>query len=413
MKIFYLAFFLTGIEYKIAFNQGENTPLKILQLTYESFGSPFGFGGAGVRAYEIYKRLKDRHDITMLCLKYPGVTDREMEGLQHIFVGTESMSRTRSVLAYTLKAAGFVRKYGDSFDVIIENFLPAIPYFSRFLTKTPVILQMQGIMGVHSLKKFNSLYGLPMFIVEKIYPHLYKTFILVGNENEYPTGEQSSQNTIIKGEWQCDQKRKGKKYTVIPNGIDRELLSINSEEEHDYILFLSRIDVYTKGLDILIEAFRNISERFKNLKLLFAGYEFNSTADLIQRLPDTLRDRVKYVGFVSGQEKLELLSRAKIFVLPSRHEAHPVSILEALALGKAVLVSDIPELHYIGEREIGLTFKNGSPQDLAEKLSLLLKNSAMRQRLGKKGRDFASQFLWDDMALKFESFIFEVAGKKI
>ena len=33
--------------------------MKILQIIYESFGSPFGFGGAGVRAYEIYKRLKD------------------------------------------------------------------------------------------------------------------------------------------------------------------------------------------------------------------------------------------------------------------------------------------------------------------------------------------------------------------
>ncbi|TNF54558.1 glycosyltransferase family 1 protein [bacterium] len=376
--------------------------MKLLQLTYESLGSPFGFGGAGVRAYEIYKRLKDRHDITMLCLKYPGVKDREMEGLQHIFVGTESMSRTRSVLAYTLKAAGFVKKYGDSFDVIIENFLPAIPYFSRFLTNTPVILQMQGIMGVHSLKKFNPLYGLPMFVVEKIYPHLYKTFILVGNENGYSTGEQSSQKTITKG----------KKYAVIPNGINEELLSINSEEENDYILFLSRIDVYTKGLDILIDAFRNISERFNNVKLFFAGYEFNSTADLFQNLPGALRDRVKYVGFVSGQEKLELLSRARIFVLPSRHEAHPVSVLEALALGKAVLVSDIPALQYVGDQELGLTFKSGSSQDLAEKLSILLGNGTMRQHLGKRGRDFASQFLWDDMALNFERFIVEVAAKK-
>jgi hypothetical protein len=38
--------------------------MKILQLIYESFNSPFGFGGAGGRAYEIYKRLTERHDIT-------------------------------------------------------------------------------------------------------------------------------------------------------------------------------------------------------------------------------------------------------------------------------------------------------------------------------------------------------------
>jgi hypothetical protein len=95
--------------------------MKILQIIYESSGCLFGFGGAGVRAYEIYKRLKDRHDITLLCMKYPGAEDGEREGLKHVFVGTESRSLTRSVLAYTVKAAQFVRKHADNFDVIIEN----------------------------------------------------------------------------------------------------------------------------------------------------------------------------------------------------------------------------------------------------------------------------------------------------
>ena len=58
--------------------------MKILQLIYESFGSPFGFGGAGVRAYEIYKRLKARHDITFLCMKYPEAIDGEKRLKTHI-----------------------------------------------------------------------------------------------------------------------------------------------------------------------------------------------------------------------------------------------------------------------------------------------------------------------------------------
>ncbi len=86
--------------------------MKILQLIYESLGNPFGFGGAGVRAYEIYKRLKDRHDITLLCMKYHGARDGEIEGLKHIFIGTESKSLAKSVFSYTVKAANFVRRYG-------------------------------------------------------------------------------------------------------------------------------------------------------------------------------------------------------------------------------------------------------------------------------------------------------------
>jgi hypothetical protein len=56
-------------------------------------------------------------------MRYPGAEDGEIEGVKHLFVGMESKNLTRSVLAYTLKAMQFVRKNGDSFDIIVENFL--------------------------------------------------------------------------------------------------------------------------------------------------------------------------------------------------------------------------------------------------------------------------------------------------
>ncbi|MBI5099773.1 MAG: glycosyltransferase family 4 protein [Nitrospirae bacterium] len=364
--------------------------MKILQLIYESLNNPFGTGGGTIRAYEIYKRLKDRHDITLVCMKYPGARDGEIQGLRHVFVGTESKSLTKSVMAYTLKASEYVRRYGSNFDVIVENFIPMTPFFSKFLTKTPSILQVQGITGFHSFKKYNPLYSLPMYIVEKIYPLLYDKFIFVTD-----TGMDKL-------------KKRSQKNAIIPNGIERELLHVNTEEVDDYILFLSRIDTYTKGLDILMDAFVSVSDIFKELKLILAGYEFNSIAELIKRVPEGLRERVSYAGFVLGEQKIKLLAGAKVFILPSRHEAHPVSILEALACGKAVIASDIPELGYIAENGIGLTFKSGSSQDLADKLSVLLEDKALRKQLGDKGRRYASQFLWDEIALMFERFLIEI-----
>jgi len=365
--------------------------MKILQLIYESLGNPYGTGGGTIRAYEIYKRLKERHDITLVCMKYPGARDGDIQGLRHVFVGTESKSLTISVLAFTLKASQYVRKYGNNFDVIIENFIPMTPFFSKFLTDTPSILQVQGITGLHSFKKYNLLYSLPMYVVESTYPLLYDKFIFVTDTGMDKLKKRSRQNATI------------------PNGIDKELMCIRVEKENDYILFLSRIDTYTKGLDILLDAFVSVSGRFKNLTLLLAGYEFNSVDKLIQRVPEDLRERVSYAGFVMGEEKLKLIAEAKIFVLPSRHEAHPVSILEALACGKAVIASDIPELGYIAENGIGLSFRSGSSKDLAEKLSVLLEDKVLRKQLGDKGRIYASQFLWDEIALKFENFLIEVS----
>jgi glycosyltransferase involved in cell wall biosynthesis len=367
--------------------------MKILQLIYESFDSPFGYGGAGVRAYKIFRRLKARHDITFLCMKYPGAKDREINGLRYIFVGTGSERLTKNVLSYTIKAAEYVRRFGDNFDIIIENFLPATPFFAKFLTKTPTILQIQGLWGLQHVRKFNIFYGLPMCVMEKIYLKLYDTFILVTDVNMDKV------------------TRRTEKCAIIPNGIDRDFLHVPSEED-DYILFFSRIDIYQKGLDTLINAFGLVAEKFKDLRLVLAGYATSSIENLMKLIPPELKSRVSYVGFVSGEEKLRLLSKAKVFILPSRLEAHPISVLEALACSKAVLVSNIPELRYIEENEIGVTFQRGSSRDLADKLSVLLENKSIRQHVGEKGRKFAANYLWDDIAREFEMFLKKVVSER-
>jgi glycosyltransferase involved in cell wall biosynthesis len=361
--------------------------MKILQLIYESFDSPFGFGGAGVRAYEIFKRLKDRHDIALLCMKYPGARDGEIEGLKHIFVGTESKSLTKSVLAYTMRAAHFVRKYGDGFDIIVENFLPSTPFFSRLLTKTPVILQVQGIMEKHSLKKFSPFYSIPMYLAERFYPKLYDRFIFV--------------SSITKEKVMSRIRKKVKLCHIIPNGVDEGLLKV-TPEDGDYILFFSRIDIYTKGLDLLISAFEQISSKYPRLRLSLAGYEFDRFEKLVSGYLSSLKEKIDYAGFVTGDEKIRLLSGAKMVVLPSRHESSPISILEAAASGKPVIISDIDELRFVEENGFGITFPSGSVDGLREKIELLLKNDGMRYHLGLKGREFSKNFLWDTIALEFE-----------
>jgi len=247
--------------------------MKILQLIYESLGSPFGYGGAGVRAYEIYKRLKARHDVTLLCMKYPGARDGEIEGLKHLFAGAESTSLARSVLAYTAGAANFVRKHGRRFDIIVENFLPSTPFFSTFLTRTPVLLQVQGILEGHSFGKFSPLYSVPMSLVEGFYPRLYKRFIFVS-----PVTQEKVLSRL---------GGKSVQSYLVPNGINRELLDI-SPWDGGYILFFSRIDIYTKGLDLLAEAFRMIAPQYPETRLILAGYEFDRFNTLISHLWDRI-----------------------------------------------------------------------------------------------------------------------------
>jgi glycosyltransferase involved in cell wall biosynthesis len=367
--------------------------MKILQLIYESFGSPFGFGGAGVRAYKIYQRLKDRHDITLACMKYPGAKDGNIEGLKHIFIGTESKNLTKSVFAFTLKTAHFIRKYGGEYDIIVENFLPATPFFSRFLTETPVILQIQGIMEKHTFKKFKPLHSVPMYLAERVYPRLYDKFLFVSHITLEKVMKGIGKNPGL-----C---------TVIHNAADRELFEV-TPEEHNYILFFSRVDSYTKGLDILVRAFEKISSSHKGIKLILAGFEITSFRKLVQQCSSAVRDKIEYVGFVTGDQKVRLLSQAQIYVLPSRHESSPISILEAAACRKPIIVSDIPELRFVKENEIGLTFRSEDHESLVEKIDMLLSEEQLRRTLGEQARKFSRRFHWDRKAFLFERLLKEV-----
>ncbi|MBF0338977.1 MAG: glycosyltransferase family 4 protein [Nitrospirae bacterium] len=372
--------------------------MKILQIIYESIGSPFGFGGAGIRAYEIYRRLMNRHDVTLLCMKYPGARDGYHEGLRHVFVGIQSTNLTAGVFAYTVKAGIYVSRHGGDFDVIVENFLPSTPFFARYLTATPVILQVQGIMEKHAILKFNPLYSVPMYGVEQFYPGLYDRLIFV------------SEVTMTKVTSRMNKKHPN--CIVIPNGTDESLLnsgmSDKEAEDTDYILFFSRIDTYTKGLDLLMRAFEEISPRYPTLGLILAGHETDPVARLCKDLSPSVRHKVTYAGFVGGDEKRRLLSGARIFVLPSRHESSPISIIEAAACGKAIVVSDIGELAFVEKHHMGLSFRSGDHKALSAVLMRLLDDTPLRLSLGEAARGYAKTLLWDNIALTFEDYLASV-----
>jgi glycosyltransferase involved in cell wall biosynthesis len=242
-------------------------------------------------------------------------------------------------------------------------------------------------MERHSLKKFSPLYSVPMYAVERFYPGLYDRFIFVSD--------------ITREKIMGRVKRKVRSCHVIPNGIGEELVKV-TPEDGDYILFFSRIDIYTKGLDVLMKAFEKIHARYPALRLILAGYEFDRFDTLLSGLPASLRKRIEYAGFVTGDEKTRLLSGAKIFVLPSRHESSPISILEAAACGKPVIVSDIPELSFVQEAGFGLSFSSGSETGLTDTIDLLLRADKTREFMGERGREYVSKFLWNCIAIQFE-----------
>lgn len=362
--------------------------MKILHLLYESKGDCFGIGGVGTRAYEIYKYLKDRHDIILLCKKYPGAKDGEIDGIRHLFAGSESPGLTKTLLSYAARAAMYVREHGEEFDVIVEEFSPAIPTFLHSYTKRPVVLQVQGYTGRLYFKKYNPAYALVLCCMEQLRPRLYNNLILLNKETggKIPV----KKNGLIE---------------IIPNGVSPELLDAEPFDG-DYILYLGRLDVYGKGIDLLIKAYAEFAGLYPYIRLVIAGdgRDADDFKAMLMRLPEGVRKNIEAPGWVSGNKKRELIRGALYVVFPSRHEVQPIAVLEAMAAGKAVVVSGIPEFNFVTENKAGISFKSGDAAGLAGSMKGMMA-SADRREMGGKGRSIVRDYTWDKIAAEFEGFL--------
>lgn len=341
-------------------------------------------GGGAVRADEIYRRLSERHEITMLCGRYPGARDYEEENIRHIFFGTERDSYILSTFCYAVRTAAFLQANAGRFDVIIEDFAPYNPVFS-FLWQKNAVIQVHQREGLRHLKKYNLL-GIPFFLIEKFYPRFFGSAVTIS--------EMSRDRYRLKGAAK-----------VVPNGFDPRLLSLVAEEG-DYMLFLGRLHIDQKGLDILSEALRCSGGRL----VIAGGGKDEARARTLFR--DTVESgRAEFAGFVNGSRKADLLKTCLFMVSPSRYEGQPLTMIEAAACSKPVIVSDIPELAYTVAAGFGLSCRRDDPRDLAEKMDLLLQNRSLRQDMGAKAREYAKNFTWDNVAADYEEYLIGVAKK--
>src|SRR5215831_332131 len=137
---------------------------------------------------------------------------------------------------------------------------------------------------------------------------------------------------------------------VVPTGIDTAQADVASatpfRERYPQlagkhmVLFLSRFDPI-KGLDILIPAIAKLAQRRDDFILVLAGSGENAYVIQVQDLVTAygLRNHTIFPGFVQGEEKWQLLREADVFVLPSYHENFGVTVVESLAAGLPIVIS--------------------------------------------------------------------------
>ena len=153
----------------------------------------------------------------------------------------------------------------------------------------------------------------------------------------------------------------GDKSYYIPNCINLKELPKRNEETKKIITFIGWV-VPDKGIAELVEAWQDISlEIVKNWKLEIIGPYNKEYVDVFKA---KIKGDISFIGELEHREALKRLNYSKVFVLPSYTEGFPNSVLEAMALGKIVIATDVGAIPQMLSDDSGIVVKAKSVEEL-------------------------------------------------
>jgi glycosyltransferase involved in cell wall biosynthesis len=164
-----------------------------------------------------------------------------------------------------------------------------------------------------------------------------------------------------------------------------------------------------KGVDVLIQAFKQIAPRYPEWKLKILGW-YPNTDELYKAIDG--HPRIYHHPPVKQEQMIEHMGSCAILVLPSRSEAMGRVLLEAMAAEKPRIGSNVDGIPTVIDDGVdGLLVKPGDADDLAEKLDMLMGNPELRKRMGQAGkarvtREFTREIYFDNL-LKFYKEVLE------
>lgn len=349
---------------------------------YDDPGNPHYGGGGAVVVHELAKRLSDGFEVTVLAGSYRGSRGRS-EGrvrIRYLPVGWAG-ARGGQLLYHALLpfASALIRH-----DLWIDSFTP--PFSTSLLplvTRRPVIGLVQMLSGEDMAAK----YRLPFDRVERRGLRLYRNLVVLNDADRQTVARHSPRARV----W------------VINNGVElpsRDCIAIGGGE---HILFLGRIDVRQKGLDLLLAAHAKADT---GLPLVIAGSGPPREVAALRSLVGG-RDDVQLVGHVAGARKEELLRRCAFLAMPSRFETFGLSAIEAMSYGKPVVHFDLPRLRWI-PADCAVRVPDLDADALADGLRQLAESQEERTTRGRRARDKAEQYDWSVMVDRYRSVIASV-----
>lgn len=202
----------------------------------------------------------------------------------------------------------------------------------------------------------------------------------------------------------------GEKIEMVYEGVDGERRTVDSgqyDNHKPYILFIGRIEK-RKNIEGVIEAYKILKERHNvSHKLVLAGklgYGYDGIKHKISSVKH--REDIVETGYISEEEKHQLLENADVFLFPSFYEGFGLPILEAQSSGVPVVTSNISSLPEVGGDSVMYCNPN-KPKIIAEAAYKIISNSEFRDGIIEKGYENIRRFSWEKCASSIAKLIID------
>ena len=182
--------------------------------------------------------------------------------------------------------------------------------------------------------------------------------------------------------------------TVISNGVDLERFARSPLPREPVVAVVANLNSY-KRHDLFLRGFDLASRRIPAARAILVGDgpERRRLEKLAAELG--IAERVTFLGRLADPRSA--VSEARVVSLTSLHEGLPNALLEAMAMGRPVVATEVGGVPELVDDGVEGFLVGNDPVDLGERLAVLLTNDGTAETMGERARARAERFGWDDV----------------
>lgn len=360
--------------------------MRILWLNWKDIRHPEA-GGAEVYTHEIAKRLVEKgYEVTLFTSYFNGAEkEDEIDGVKIVRSG-KIVGLFDTVYSH---AKRFYRDNKNDFDIVIDE-INTRPFLTPKYVDKPIIAL------IHQLAVEFWDYKTP-FPINTLGKHILEPYWLKHYVNvKTITVSESTRNDL--------EKLGFKDIEIVYNGLDRNILEKVPEKEDEFTaLFVGRLTPTKKPEDAVI-AFKMLNKG----KMWIVG-----RGELMEKLKKRHNnENIEFKGFIPEKEKIELMKRAHVLLVPGIREGWGRVVIEANALGTPAIGYNVPGLRDSIRHLYNGLLCEPNPKAMGEAIEKLYEDEDLRRKLGENALKWAKQFSWDRSAEEFGGILERVVNNE-